>query len=483
MMRAQGAVLSEAIVALACCRRGNVLILFALALIPLLGFCGVAIDYTRALALSARLQSASDAAALAVSEAAGANANESERALRAVAQNYLTATLGSARPSITDFHVCTAQINDCSDKGSTMRNGTVALSVSATLPRTLSRFAMAMMGAGHNTMSVSSRSVATITSPLTIVLNLVFDTSASMIVGATAADVTKISNWVMQNWNLVKPGDPPPSYPTGDNPPCAFACHDVGSATQPGDVQLGLTRARSAGATTRWDVMLQAAQQLVSHVESETQGDPRLQRNSYLFNVLSIDDALHSWGASNMGFSAATAAIQSMTPGLDTHLVDTMPALINQIGTQGTGQSTGSPLKFAILITDGLQSDRSNNWSCNSWGFDSYWNYSSTCYGGYATTIEASQCAQIKNAGIVLGVLETPYVPLTGQSPNVAPYEKTVRHVIYPDGPSAPSSASAALQDCATSGYYFQATSSSQIATGFITLADKFLYSTPYLAH
>jgi hypothetical protein len=78
-------------------------------------------------------------------------------------------------------------------------------------------------------------------------------------------------------------------------------------------------------------------------------------------------------------------------------------------------------------------------------------------------------------------VLETPYVPLTGQSPAVAPYEKTVRHVIYPDGSNTSSVVSQALQSRATNGYYFQATSSSQIATGFIALTDKLLFSVPYL--
>jgi len=79
-------------------------------------------------------------------------------------------------------------------------------------------------------------------------------------------------------------------------------------------------------------------------------------------------------------------------------------------------------------------------------------------------------------------VLETPYVPLTGQSPNVQPYEKTVRHTIYPGGPSGSSVISSALQTCASTGYYFQATNSSQIATGFLTLADKFLEQSAYIS-
>ena len=110
--------------------------------------------------------------------------------------------------------------------------------------------------------------------------------------------------------------------------------------------------------------------------------------------------------------------------------------MISQVGVNGNGTSAASPFKFLILVTDGLQSDRSNNWSCTSWGSDPAWSYNPTCYGGYATSINASQCAQLKANGVILAVLETPYVPLTGQDPNVQPYEKTVRHVIYPAAPA-----------------------------------------------
>ncbi len=100
----------------------------------------------------------------------------------------------------------------------------------------------------------------------------------------------------------------------------------------------------------------------------------------------------------------------------------------------------------------------------------------------------------MKDNGIVLAVLETPYVPLDGQSPNVKPYENTVKKTIYPSGepnpwtnsPDPPNNASVvsnALYKCATAGYYFRATNSSDIQTGFIQLTDKFLSQMSYIAH
>ena len=56
-----------------------------------------------------------------------------------------------------------------------------------------------------------------------------------------------------------------------------------------------------------------------------------------------------------------------------------------------------------------------------------------------------------------------------------------MRHNIYPNGPNAPSAVSTALQSCATTGYYYQASSSAAISSGFTSLTDKFLASTAYV--
>ena len=82
---------------------------------------------------------------------------------------------------------------------------------------------------------------------------------------------------------------------------------------------------------------------------------------------------------------------------------------------------------------------------------------------------------RVGHLDLVVAVLETPYVPLTGQSPHIKPYEKTVRNVIYPGGAASQSVVSQTLAACASPGYYFQAVNSAQIASGFVTLTDLFL--------
>lgn len=463
--------------------RGNTLLLFALVLPIMLLVVGGGLDVSMAINERTKLQSAADAVALAVSIEVAKNPNDTLATLQAKANTILAANLGAnSGANIASLHVCAPIQNDCTNyDGSTMAQETVAVRVTGTaycaFGTVISGLCSASGGAAQN---VSANSTTAIGFNKNIQLNILLDSSASMIVGSTSNDVTLISNWVSSHWNSVKPGDPYP-YNGGDNPPCAFACHDIGGSTTTADIVTGLTNAHSAGATTRFDVMISAARQLLSHIQTEITTNSQYSRNTYMYNVMSFDTSLHSWGSSNMlTTSAATSAVNQVTPGLDTHMADALSSLISSLGQAGSGVTSSTPLKFLIIVTDGLQSDRDNNWACNYWDWDSNWNYN-VCYGGYATTISSSQCSQLKANGIVVAVLETPYVPLTGQSPNVAPYEKTVRSVIYPSGPNGPSSVSSALQACASTGYYFQATNSSQIATGFTTLTDKFLASVPFI--
>jgi Flp pilus assembly protein TadG len=422
------------------------------------------------------LQSANDAAALAVAHAVLANVNATETSLQATAQAVLNSDFRGKAPTITVFHVCAPVQKDCTMGATTLPSDTVTLQTSAQAMCTL-----CLSGGASKTVGASSQT--TIGFSKTMQINIVMDSSASMIVGATTADVTTISNWVTANWLLVKPGDPSP-YTNADDPPCAFACHDEGNSTTTADIALGLTHAHTAGATTRFDVMTSAATQLINYVASLASSNTLLAKNTYVFNVYSFDQTLHTYGASNLTSAAALTAVSSVTPGLDTWLSQDMTSLISTVGSSGTGASAASPLKFVILVTDGLQSDRNLNWeNCTSWGTYAPWGFNNACLAGeYDTTISATQCQSIKNNGVVLAVLETPYVPLTGQDPNETPYEGTVRDVIYPGGPSTASTLSAALQACASNGYYYQATSSSQIATGFLQLTNQFLEHSTYIS-
>lgn len=471
-------------------RGGQVAVIFAL-LVPVIAMliAGV-VDASYALNARTQLQDSTDEAALAVSIAAGQNPNDTIAELQKIAQDTLAANLPGVTPTITDFHVCDPVQMDCSDGGTQMANGTVKLAASAPATCAMGGFAPGFCG-GNSFQTINASTTTNIQFGKTVQINMVMDSSASMIVGATPADVAGITTWVTANWGLVKPGDPAPY--SGDNPPCAFACHDVGGATQPSDVAQGLTNAHQAKvsqpggtdrpATTRFDVMTAAAQDLIAHVQTAATGNSLNRTNTYLFNIMSFDTGLHNWPNSgphsNLGFTPAKAAVSAVSPGLDTYLDNALTQLVGQVGANGTGGSAASPLKFVILVTDGLQSDRGANWNgCPPPAqrpTDPTWGGQYCGANGYDTALDPSLCQQMKSKGVIVAVLETPYVPLTGQDPHAAPYEMTVRHIIYPGGPNTPSTVSAALTACASEGYYFQAVNSSDIATGFTTLTDQFL--------
>ncbi|MGH7017504.1 MAG: TadE/TadG family type IV pilus assembly protein, partial [Caulobacteraceae bacterium] len=411
-------------------------ILFALLLPVLALFIAGVLDVSFALNARTQLQDSNDEAGLATSEALSQNPNLTIAQLKSVAQSALAANFpGAVAPTITDFHVCAAVQNDCTDNGVTMTMGTIKLASSAPAACVLGSI-VPMFCVGGSTQTVNADTLATVRTGKTLQINLILDSSASMIVGATTTDVNTIAQWVSNNWSAVEPLDPAPSYPTGDQPPCAFACHDLQGNTTNADIAMGLTNAKAAGATTRFDVMINAAQQLIYHVQTESQ-DPQNASDTYLFNIYSFDTVLTQYGHNkgkgkacqpnnpkmnvDLSFGQALNAINCVSPGLDTYIDDALTTLASSVGTNGTGNSASSPVKFVIIVTDGLQSDRSKNWNC-SYVMDPAWNYN-TCEGGFDAPIDTTACQTMKDNGIIVAVLETPYVPLTGLDPPIAPYE------------------------------------------------------------
>jgi len=76
------------------CKRGNVVILFAFSLIPIISSAGIAVDLAIAYAAKTRMSSALDAAALAVGSSTGTNAQLSAIAQKFFNANFPSGTLG-----------------------------------------------------------------------------------------------------------------------------------------------------------------------------------------------------------------------------------------------------------------------------------------------------------------------------------------------------------------------------------------------------
>ena len=478
-------------------RRGAVALMFAL-LAPLLILCMFgAIDVTSMNNTRTQLQAATDTAALAVSSTDSENPNTTEATMKSLAASMLAANFkGATTPTLTSFSLCTpVQTTDCATvNGNPTVTNTVSMTTSVKGSCWVPVVLPGVCTGGGQTAPVFVSNTTNIGFAANIQMNMLLDVSGSMIVGATTNDVNLISTWVGNNWSQVHySGD------SSQSKPCAFACHDEGPTpgnTTPADVQTGLTNAHAAGATTRYDVMTSAASALIDHIQAEVTSGPQAQalsKNTYAFNIYSLSDNLVAPTAAytNTSYSGAKTAISNVKLGVDTHMNEYLPTFVTDIGAGGTGNNATSPLKFVILVTDGVESDFYKDFysggngavGCNNnpnLSADPAWSYY-TFTGCYASPINTTYCSQLKANGVVLAVLETPYVPLTGQDPNEQLYELFVRHNIYPNGPNAPSAVSTALQSCATTGYYYQASSSAAISSGFTSLTDKFLASTAYV--
>ena len=473
-------------------RAGNVAIMFAIIFPVLVVAAGGVMDLASIVDTKTHLQDATDAATLVASAETAQNPNTLEPKLKTDAGAMLTSD--DTGGSITDFHVCAPPTqNDCVDQYGTMTVDTVSMTTTALAPCYLGHFLPGVCTGVNTSKSLYVHSVTTIGFSKTLEINMLLDTSGSMIVGASAADNNKIIAWnsVDSNWAQVHYGGEP-----AQNRPCAFACHDEGNGkgqTSVADMATGLTNAHVAGATTRFDLMQTSAQALITHVQTEVAASQQLSKNTYYWNVyqfndlpvtlLNPNDPVTNKPKPDTTFTGAQTALTSLSVGIDTNLIGSLSSLASTLGANGNGSTT--PLKFLVLVTDGLNSDFTYDFNnCTGAAYNPAWGAGSVTYTGcYDTPISQTACNTIKNNGIVLAVLETPYVQLPGQDPgegygSEGLYDVFVRNVIYPSGPPpAASAVSTALQSCASVGYYFYASSDTQIASGFTQLTDNFIAS------
>jgi hypothetical protein len=435
---------------------------------------------------------------------------------------------------------------------------------------------------------------------------LILDSSASMMVGATPGDEERIAAWVASHKDQVFVAD--------EDSPCAFACHDRDRAPlSVTDMQQGEAVAHlpSVAAATRFDrvklalvndprnqdfcggkdqIACDFAQPpgLLAEIRDRyAAGTGRVSLGNFRYNMYGFNEGIDGdepdasiltqdvpdfsqYAVTDQPSLAPIAAgVNRLTIGLDTHLnppvfgIDpsgrphraVLPALVDLVGgtRPGAGSSADNPLKFVIIVTDGLSSDRNWNYGaipsvpnpfgsppagvfhpppvpratyCALWdgpppvvhgvpawqgtdettgatgqcrnnsyspGFLRGPSLPNTLYQGgnhvfYAQPLDPGYCAAMKDnsgqagPGVTVAVLETPYIPLTGQDPpDGYPYETGVQRIIYPDGnpathPGSVSALSTALKSCASSPeYYFQAADDSAIASGIAALFDAFV--------
>jgi Flp pilus assembly protein TadG len=458
-------------------RRGNVAMMFALALPVIIFGIGLAVDYGLYAREKARLNMMADEAVLAAVSSTAMTQTTTQA--QTLAQNMFTAqasqlpriALAAGQPTVT----ISMDSSDLIRKVSVTYSGTYSTIFSGVL--------------GVPTLPVSGQSVAQSASASAPNTNfyVLLDNQGSMALPATQAGIAQMQSLT-------------PLQLAGG---CAFACHEAApnspAAGFASDVQGNPCKTGTSGSscpqidnyqlaknnniTLRFDEVTSAISTLISTastLQGEMSPQPTYQfavysvdspytqglynvmpltaqystnwstdqSNLQLYTVYSDGGACATSGSNKCGTYTNTASqviptIVWQNAGFFSSPMGTeMTTLASTIPTAGTGASSSTPKEVLLVVTDGVEDTIVSN------------QLSITAWDGNAL----SACTTLKNKGVQIAILYTTYYPTAG----FWLYDNYVANFQSNIGPT--------LQGCASPGLFMTAAVNDNLTTDFITL-------------
>jgi Flp pilus assembly protein TadG len=383
---------------------GNIAVIFAIALLPILTALGCAVDYSLANAAYAKLQSCADGATVAAVSTEGVTQTVSEA--QVAMANWFNATCPASASILSKV-----TIGDVAVAVTAASDGvrTAKLSFKA------SRANDFLQVAGLPHTDIKGSATASSAKQTYIDMYALLDDSPSMGLGATSADQTKLMSL------------------TGG---CQFGCHVTGSNAALPD---NYTIARQNSIQMRIDVLRDSWINLLKKA-SGAPASEILRFATYTFDSsLNLEQPL----TSSIATARASAnnidlmSVPSSGPA-SSYADNAVQAMTANIPAGGDGSSADKSKKYLIFVTDGVQD------LVNSVAID----------GHQTEVLTSSACAALKAKGVNLAVIYTVYLPM-----NNVPYNVLVQPLANNIAP--------ALQACASSGLFFPATNASDIADAF----------------
>jgi Flp pilus assembly protein TadG len=460
--------------------RGNLVLIFAIALIPLLAAIGCAIDYSLATRIKAKMQGAADAASV------GAIAGKSPGFAAASA---MTGN-GSVTTAVTDatniFNGDLASVTGYTNLSVTATVTKTALQLTSTIQYSARVPVVFMKVLGWQYLVVSGTSTSSASLPLYLDFYLMLDVSGSMGLPSTNGEQSRLAAINPDNFSL---------YPNG----CTFACHfsaqnacNQGGSYPPYGGQkyntngycLGYSLSRTAGGSgtpvtscptdgtssciqLRADAVGYAVTQLFITANASEKVTNQFRIGlypfiQYLYAYFALTSSISgsssssgtiNYAAANLASLLDTGANSNLGSG-GTHFENAFPSLNTLITSVGTGASTSSTLPYVFLITDGAENPQTQ------WGGG--WSGSNS-----ATTLDPSLCTTLKNRGIVISVLYIPYQPI--QNPTTfANSEDFYANSNIANIPGV-------LQSCASPNFFFTANTPADITTALNAMFNQAL--------
>jgi Flp pilus assembly protein TadG len=430
-------------------RSGNFGVLTALLMVPIIGAGGLAIDFTHALSLRTQLQAAADAAAVgavaqksaAMTQAQTMTGDGAIAQGKSDAQDIFRAQLSG---ELLDLPV-NVQVNVAKTGGVLTSSVTFNARVSTTFMQVL----------GQTSMPISGAATARYETPSYMDFYMLLDNTPSMGVGATASDIATMKTATAAG------------HDGGKDKSCAFACHIV-STSGVEDKNSYYNVARNNGVTIRIDVVAAAVKALMQKAQdTETVASQfrvaaytfgKTAQDAKLYKVADLSDNLKGVGSATTGIELMSIPYQNYNSDQQTSFDTALKGISAEIsGTVGQGTSNADRQKIVFFVADGV-GDSYKPVGCTS--------PKGASSGRCIEPIDTTNCTTLKNRGVKIAVLYTPYLPL--------PENSFYTTWVAPFSASIPTR----MQECATPGLYFAVSPTDGIADAMKALFLK-IVSTP----
>jgi Flp pilus assembly protein TadG len=435
-------------------RRGNVSIIFAFSIIPMVFLTGMGYDYASAALREEQLNAAADAAVLAALTP-GLLTQDDTAATNAAMSTFM------AQASVVDGVVIkqsdvTVTVTD------TATTRTVQINYNAEsqnfFPKVLNN---------TNYIALAGKSQANAQYAPNINFYLLLDSSPSMAIAATQNGIdTMVNN----------------TSPQGG---CAFGCHETHPSSESNNPKdpndpTGKTLidnrqlARNLGVTLRIDLLRLATQNLMTTAATAAQND----NATYQMAIYTFDVLFHTVQPMTANLTTAGTAASAidtlatydqghLTNGfsnndMDTDFDNAMSSINTVMPTPGNGtsQAGDTPQEILFVVTDGVEDESVNGTPTWNAALNSNINTGGARTMLAMNTGKTDWCTAIKNRGIRIAVLYTVYLPLPTNSfynSNIKPFQPNI---------------GTTLNSCASPGLYFMVDTGGDISAALTSLFE-----------
>ena len=381
---------------------GNVTIIFALTLTVVVGVSGVAIDYIRLIQQRTAFNAAADAAVLAALSSAQQAEKNGEPGIAKLAKN--------AAEQAWLANVAGMKLKFQNPPNIDVNKSGMSWTATVSFDEKVSTSFMSVVGITAMPLNGEARASTTIEKVISYYdVHVVIDTSSSMGIGATKADMDAMQA----------------------NPDinCTFACHWLDNTGSSKDT---VWKAANAGYKLRVDIVDEAVDSMVDDMKIFATADNVRAKlwgmNDTVGSLVDLTTKLNDIKNHKIELYKTPVSVGN------TNYEASFAKLETEVGKAGQGKSSTDPKKAVFIVTDGIHDTASYTSNVSYVWYDKH----------QMGPVDPAFCQTMKDNGVLVGVLYIDYIA----PPQFADVMANVTPSVLPK-----------LEACATEGMFFNATS------------------------